>query len=150
MSCSAEIPLSNASPNQLWKVSICALIPVQLRSCCGHVPGFCGWQGGEGSICVLFRKSIHYAPPIKKPDDGVNALPGLLSSTICRPDKMRMYRHQAKHYSPCVMIAGMVSSLRNVRISQPFSVTTIVCSYCADKLRSLVFTVQPSFMVRMR
>ena len=57
-------------------------------------------QGGEGSICVLFRKSIHYAPPIKKPDDGVNALPGLLSSTICRPDKMRMHRHQAKHYSP--------------------------------------------------
>jgi hypothetical protein len=54
---------------------------------------------GEGGICVLFRKSIHYAPPIKKPDDGVNALPGLLSSTICRPDKMRMHRHQAKHYS---------------------------------------------------
>ncbi|MNE06156.1 hypothetical protein D3C80_987380 [compost metagenome] len=53
-------------------------------------------------------------------------------------------------YISCVMMLGMVSSLRNVIISQPLSVTTIVCSYCADKLRSLVFTVQPSFMVRMR
>lgn len=53
-------------------------------------------------------------------------------------------------YISCVMMLGMVSSLRNVIISQPLSVTTIVCSYCADKLQSLVFTVQPSFMVRMR
>ncbi|AYL60299.1 hypothetical protein CUC49_00820 [Citrobacter pasteurii] len=53
----------------------------------------------------------------------------LSKGAICRPDKMQGHRHQAKHYSPCVMIAGMVSSVRNVRISQPFSVTTIVCSY---------------------
>ncbi|EBK2752251.1 hypothetical protein D0Q16_21710 [Salmonella enterica] len=53
----------------------------------------------------------------------------LSKGVICRPDKMQRHRHQAKHYSSCVMIAGMVSSLRSVRISQPFSVTTIVCSY---------------------
>ncbi|EDH1235322.1 hypothetical protein GCY28_10225 [Salmonella enterica subsp. enterica] len=73
------------------------------------------------------QEEYSYAPPIKKPDGGVNALSGLRSSTICRPDKRSAIRQ--KSYASCVMIAGMVSSLRSVRISQPFSVTTIVCSY---------------------
>jgi hypothetical protein len=36
------------------------------------------------------------------------------------------------------------SSSRRVRISWPSLVTRIVCSHCADRLRSLVTTVQPS------
>jgi len=38
------------------------------------------------------------------------------------------------------------SSERRVKTSQPSLLTTMVCSHCAESLRSLVVTVQPSFL----
>ncbi|VEB93376.1 Uncharacterised protein [Citrobacter koseri] len=54
-----------------------ALIPLTVSSSRDQAPGFCGWPGrvGESRIRVLFRKSIHYAPPIKKPDAALTPYP---------------------------------------------------------------------------
>lgn len=66
INCSAEIPLSKASPSQRWKVSIWAL---SHRRLIHHGAG--AWilrltgQGGESGVCVLFWKGIHCAPPIR-------------------------------------------------------------------------------------
>ncbi len=121
INCSAEIPLSKASPSQRWKVSIWAFIPQTVNSSRGgHMDFAVDRAGWESGVCVLFWKGIHCAPPIR-----LNY-------------RIKSRHSPASSYSSCEIIAGMVSSLRSVRISQPLSVTTIVCSYCADKLRSLV------------
>lgn len=125
--------MSKASPSQRWKVSIWAFIPPTVNSSRGGRMDFAvdraGWESG---VCVLFWKGIHCAPPIRL--------------NYC----IKSRHSPASFYSSCEIIAGMVSSLRSVRISQPLSVTTIVCSYCADKLRSwfyrpAIFIVRISF-----
>src|SRR5690606_14401122 len=66
----------------------------------------------------------------------------LLSRVLGRSRRTPVGRDDAGHRS-------LSSPGRRVRISTPSSVTATVCSHCADNLRSLVTTVQPSGRTRV-
>src|SRR5690606_29373456 len=73
-------------------------------------------------------------------------LPGIgsplhITGSICRRVQTRA-RRQLAH--ACVVGACSDSAGDKVSTSTPSSVTAMVCSHCADNLRSLVTTVQPS------
>ena len=69
-----------------------------------------------------------------------------LASTI-----QSMQHHQMSGFTPSFSHqSGGESSARAVRISQPLSVTTTVCSNCALLLPSAVTEVQPSGHITSR
>lgn len=66
INCSAEIPLSKASPSQRWKVSIWAFIPQTVNSSRGQRMDFAVDRAGWGERCLrTVLKGIHCAPPIR-------------------------------------------------------------------------------------